>query len=293
LFTFVVIASIRMGRNPFLLAMVIGLLGILGLRIAAIFDAVSTIRRHPGPRAPIGMTVLAAAIVFVISEANSRALKHFVLESVKLPSGSMVPTLFVGDHVFVDKLRSPERGDLLFFPFPEHPEQDFLKRVVGMPGDRLEFRSGHPIINGVAIPSCYVGRVAYEDGDSSVTKHEGRMYLEILGRHAHLAFYDDAVYGTDYQGPYVVEPGELFILGDNRWNSHDSRMWRNGQGGGVPRSTVKGLPFMVWLAVSQRGVDWSRTGLDLTSPHLPSSMAQLQPALDACLAKSLAPGREN
>jgi|SRR5580658_6008625 signal peptidase I len=281
----VFVISMHMGAKPFLVFVAIGLLAALGLRIAVIFDTAWTIRRHPEPPAPIATTVLAAAFILAASGAVSPALRRFVVEAEKMPSASMVPTLVIGDHVFVDKLRSPGRGDLLVFPFPEHPAQDFLKRVVGMPGDRLEFRDGHPIINGVEVPSCLVGQASY-GGDAPSGRHEGKVYLERLGGHAHLAFYDETSgYRPSHQGPYVVKADEVFIIGDNRWNSHDSRMWWQGQGGGVSIATVKGIPFVVWLSDDERGTDWSRTGLDLGLPHLPSSMADLQPALDACLAK--------
>ncbi len=283
------VISICMGARAFLLFMVVGLLVALGLRIAVIFDAVWTIRRHPETPTPVATTVLAGIFILAASGAISPALRRFVVEADMVPSASMLPTLVVGDHVFVDKLRSPERGDLLVFPFPEHPEQDFLKRVVGMPGDRLEFRDGHPIINGLEVPSCLIGQASYE-GEAPSGTHEGQLYLERLGGHAHLAFYDETGgYRASYQGPYVVKADEVFIIGDNRRNSHDSRMWWQGQGGGVPIATVKGVPFVVWLSANGRGTDWSRTGLDLGSPRLPASMADLQPALDACLRSDRQP----
>jgi hypothetical protein len=75
------------------------------------------------------------------------------------------------------------------------------------------------------------------------------------------------------------------VIGDNRWNAHDSRMWYGGQGGGVPLSTVSGVAFVVWLAVTDQGIDWSRGGQDLGALHVPSSLGDLRPGVDACLAK--------
>ncbi len=257
-----------------------------GIYAGTILDAAWIVRRRPGPRASIGTVVFGAVIAFAAVEANSTAVRAFVVEAFKNPSRSMFPTLKVGDHFFIDKLRRPSRGDVFVFPFPEHPNQDFIKRVIGLPGERIRFRQGHPIINDVEVPSCYVGRASYDDADSSVTHHEGKVYLERLGDRSYLTFYDESpgVF-VDDQGPYVVADGEVFVVGDNRWNSHDSRMWWGGRGGGVRLSTGKGVPFVVWLAIGDNaGVDWSRFGLGLERPHLLPSMASLQDALDKCLA---------
>jgi signal peptidase I len=197
----------------------------------------------------------------------------------------MIPTLLAGDHIMVDKTRAPERGDLLVFPFPEHPNQTFIKRVIGMPGDHLFFRKGHPVINGREVPSCRVGRATYEDADLSRLHHAGDLYLEVIGDRRYLTFYDESLGFQEDQGPFDVREGEVFVVGDNRWNAHDSRMWFGGQGGGVPLTTVGGVPFVVWLAVRGDGIDWSRTGRDLRAVHLPLSATDLQPQLDECLAR--------
>ena len=113
--------------------------------------------------------------------ACAMALRAFVVEAFKIPSGSMIPTLQVGDHIFVNKFTygpaipwthkrvwngmPPSRGDVMVFAFPEHPEQDFIKRVIAVPGDRLEARGGHPIINGWEVPSCRVGPYNYLEGE--------------------------------------------------------------------------------------------------------------------------------
>ena len=222
----------------------------------------------------------------VLLVANSLGMRRFLVEAFKIPSGSMIPTLLVGEHIFVDKLRASTRGDLIVFPFPEHPDQDFVKRIVGLPGDRLEFRDGRPVVNGVPVPACLVGETSYDEADDPTPRHAGKLFLEFLGARRHLAFYDDSSGGFQTgQGPYVVKSGEVFVIGDNRNNSHDlACMWFGGQGGGVPVSTVLGVPFVVWLSAGEHGIDWSRTGLDLDEPHLPPSMASLAPALERCLA---------
>jgi hypothetical protein len=111
------------------------------------------------------------------------------------------------------------------------------------------------------------------------------VYVEQLDGHPYLTFYDRMPFSALDQGPYLIEEGQYFVVGDNRWNAHDSRMWYDGRGGGVPTEAVVGAPFVIWLSSNADGVDWSRIGLDPQVPHLPESMKNLQPAMDACLAR--------
>jgi signal peptidase I len=207
----------------------------------------------------------------------------------------------VGDHIFVNKFAygpaipwtksrlfshmPPERGDVMVFAFPEHPEQDFIKRVIAIPGDKLEARSGHPIINGWEVPSCFVGVYSYHEIDSPMPHHEGDLFVEFLEDEAYLTLYDHAAGGfPEMQGPFFVKPGEVYVMGDNRNNSHDSRMWWGGQGGGVPFENIKGRALFVWLSVGENGVDWSRLGAPVMGrPRLPAAMNGLEPALDKCM----------
>jgi signal peptidase I len=236
-----------------------------------------------------------------VAIAVALALRAFVVEAFKIPSGSMIPTLQVGDHIFVNKFTygpaipfthsrlwtrmPPKRGDVMVHAFPEHPEQDFIKRVIIIPGDKLEARNGHPWINGWEVPHCLVGLYSYMEIDSPLPKHEGDLYVEYLGDEAYLTLYDRASGGfPEYQGPYFCKPGEVWVMGDNRNNSHDSRMWWNGQGGGVPFENIKGRALFVWLSVADGKVDFSRLGAPVMGrPRLPPDMRDLQPALDKCL----------
>jgi len=237
----------------------------------------------------------------VMAVAVAFALRAFVIEAFKIPSGSMIPTLMVGDHIFVNKFSygpavpyshsrvwtsmPPARGDVIVFAFPEHPEQDFIKRVVAIGGDKLEARNGHPVINGWEVPSCRVGSWSYSDYDSPITQHEGDLYVEYLGHEAYLTFYDRAsgVF-PENQGPYFAKKDEVWVMGDNRNNSHDSRMWFGGQGGGVPFENIRGRALFVWLSVSDNGVDWSREGAPVMGrPRLPPSAGGLERQLEQCL----------
>jgi signal peptidase I len=236
-----------------------------------------------------------------VAIAVALALRAFVVEAFKIPSGSMIPTLQVGDHIFVNKFiygpaipftksrlwtrMPPKRGDVIVHAFPENPEQDFIKRVIAIPGDHLEARNGHPIINGWEVPHCFVGVYTYTELDSPVPAHDGDLFVEFLGDDAFLTLYDHSAGGfAEYQGPFIAKPGEVWVMGDNRNNSHDSRLWQGGKGAGVPFDDIKGRALFVWLSVNDGKIDWSRFGAPVMGrPRLPPDMAALQPALDKCL----------
>jgi len=228
------------------------------------------------------------------------ALRQFVVEAFKIPSGSMIPTLQVGDHIFVNKFiygpaipysharlwtrMPPKRGDVIVHAFPENPDQDFIKRVIAVPGDTLEAKNGHPWLNGWEVPHCFVGVYEYTETDAAVMKHEGDLYVEYLGEETYLTLYDRSNGGfSDHQGPFKAKPGEVWVMGDNRNNSHDSRMWWNGAGGGVPFENIRGRALFVWLSLSDGKWDWSRLGAPVMGrPRLPGDMARLAPAMEKC-----------
>jgi signal peptidase I len=253
----------------------------------------------------IGVAVLVALV-----------LRVFVIEAFKIPSGSMIPTLMVGDHIFVAKYAygpllpfsdtrlytrmPPSRGDVMVFKFPENKEQDFIKRAVAVPGDKLEALDGRVVLNGWLAPHCYVGRMEQGHGLS------GELYLEHLGDRSYVTMFDQKTgeepCATDgdcgagrscrghvcgmLQGPYYVAPDEVWAMGDNRNNSHDSRSWRNGMGAGVPFRNIKGRAMFVWMAWNPSGgVAFDRLFVSVMGqPRLPSgSPPSLQGGLDACL----------
>ncbi len=237
----------------------------------------------------------------LIAIAVAMTLRAFVIEAFKIPSGSMIPTLQVGDHIFVNKFSygpavpwtktrifsrmPPERGDVMVFAFPEHPEQDFIKRVVAIPGDELRTKGGHPIINGWEVPRCAVGVYSYTESELPSSRHEGDLFVEYLGDESYLTLYDNtSMGGLEERGPYKVKPGEVWVMGDNRNNSHDSRMWWGGQGGGVPFDNIRGRALFVWLSMADAGIDWSRLGAPVMGrPRLPPSMKHLEAPLEKCL----------
>ena len=172
---------------------------------------------------------------------------------------SMVPSIRVGVRVPVRKV-APVRGSVIVFHGPETPDREYVKRVVGIAGDTIATDGNTVIVNGVAIPRCRVGAW-------TVDAHPGDIWLETLDGARWLVF-DAATPQKQYgSGPWHVAAGEVFVLGDNRGNSHDSRLWFGGRGGGVPLGLVIGV------------VD--------NAPVLPDDAAALQPALDHCLTAKL------
>lgn len=197
--------------------------------------------------------ILGIAIIFAI------LFRTFIVEPFKIPSASMIPTLQIGDHIFVEKFaygikvpglfkksttlfwRVPSRSDVIVFKPPPEPEKDFIKRVVGLPGDILEIKDSVLYINGKAVPRCRVGWVDYEDRDQSSggwEKRRGILYVEKLGGKHYLVM--RSAYSSDW-GPEKVGEGMVYVMGDNRDNSFDSRVW-----GGVPFGNIKGEGMIIW-----------------------------------------------
>jgi signal peptidase I len=227
-------------------------------------------------------TALALSPV-LLSVGLALVLRAAVMEAFKMPSGSMYPSLEVGDHLFVSKLGAARRGDIIVFeePYPRsdnEPDQ-LLKRVIGLPGETLSVDEGQPIIDGWRVPRCPVGKALLSEPLDPTEKNEIEIFVEFLEGRAYLVARDPER-ADRKEGPYVVAPSELFVLGDNRNNSADSRAWRDGRGAGVPFEKIGGVAWFLWFPISRLGVP-----LD-GAPVLPSNAAHLQPMLDRCLAKA-------
>jgi len=223
----------------------------------------------------IGQIILFAMGGFVVPLGISIAVRAAVLESFVIPTSSMEPTVLSGDRIFADKRdRAPRYGEVVVFESPEHPEQLLVKRVIAMPGDTLEVRSGRPFVDGWPVPSCALGTVTL--GGST-----GALEIEFLGDASYLVFYD----GTPtpmHAGPLYAAKDGVLVLGDNRNNSGDSRSWFGGRDGNVHASSLRGSALFVWARTSAE--DDARFGIDLGTPELPSSLAAVRPQLAACLA---------
>ena len=200
-------------------------------------------------------------------------LRSFLFEPFKIPSGSMIPTLLVGDLILVNKFtyglrlpvlntkitegNKPQRGDVMVFRYPPKPSLDYIKRVVGVPGDTVAYINKRLTINGQVQPTTAVPEFFDEDA-----MRYFKQYEEVLGSRKHLLLNDDS--RPPYVSPIVenfagrdgcsytiegvtckVPEGQYFMMGDNRDNSQDSRYW-----GFVPESNIVGKAIFVWMNFS-------------------------------------------
>ena len=215
------------------------------------------------------------AKIFTISVGLFFTLRTFVVEAFKIPSGSMERTLLVGDFLLVNKvvygaevpglgrrlpaLRTPTRGDVIVFEWPKDRTKNFVKRLVGLPGDTLAMRDGVLIRNGVALAESYV---THSDPEADPVWDEFRWQSNFLVRSAGAAVaYHPS---RNNWGPLVVPGRQYFVLGDNRDNSLDSRYW-----GFVPDSLLRGRPEVVYFSFAPDSADdfawlthvrWTRLG---------------------------------
>jgi signal peptidase I len=169
-------------------------------------------------------------------------IRTFVAQAYNIPSGSMKPTLLVGDFILVNKLvyrfSEPQRGDIVVFKYPIDPNIDFIKRIVALPGEEVEVRNNQVFINGKPLPLIEAGR-GEENGVRKV------IYEEVLpeGIKHKVQFYEDFPFSKRDFGPVVVPPNHYFVMGDNRDNSEDSRYW-----GFVPRENIVGKAFVIYFS---------------------------------------------
>lgn len=185
--------------------------------------------------------------------------RHLMLEGFKIPSSAMAPTLLVGDHFLVDHLdRDVQRGDVVLFRYPVNPDTLFIMRAVGIAGDRLQFRGAQLIVNGVPSPTAGERACAYVDVDEftdDVFERPATCLEERIWGRTHTIMHSATSYARDVDVG-VVPPGTIFVAGDNRENSHDSRFW-----GPVPLENVIGKPLYIWWSSPPAGeIPWHRLG---------------------------------
>jgi len=190
----------------------------------------------------------------IIAVVLALFVRTWVFQAFKIPTGSMEPNLLVGDHLIVNKMifspavtglerallphREIRRGDVIVFKYPEEPERDFIKRVIGLPGDRLELRRKTIYINGEPLvePYAHLSVPASESGDVTNDLRE-------------------------FYGPATVPSDQYFMMGDNRDNSQDSRYW-----GFLPAHYVKGRALFIYFSFEEgsslthvlQGTRWER-----------------------------------
>lgn len=200
-------------------------------------------RRAEGPGAGVKGKVREYLEAFAVALLIALAVRTLVIQAFKIPSSSMEDTLLVGDHIFVNKFiygyhlpftkgrilqfQSPRRGDIIVFVFPEDPSKDFIKRVIGVPGDTVEVRAKRVFVNGKQLVEPYA---RYVDG----------------------FVVDSFVRARDNMPPVRIPPGKLFVMGDNRDRSYDSRFW-----GFVDMDAVIGKAMFIYFSIDKNsGVRW-------------------------------------
>ncbi len=202
-------------------------------------------------------------------------LRSFLFEPFKIPSGSMIPTLLIGDFILVNKftygirlpvinkkiieIGKPDRGDVMVFRYPDDPSLDYIKRVVALPGDRIQYQDKRVSVNGQPLPLKQL-----DDYLSRERMQFSRRFVETLGAHSHEILVEEDAPSFMGQGrsfPHsgnciyntasltcTVPPGHYFVMGDNRDNSSDSRVW-----GFVPDENIVGKAFFIWLNLNELG----------------------------------------
>ncbi len=196
-------------------------------------------------------------------------LRSFIVEPFKIPSGSMIPTLQVGDFILVNKftygiripvinkkiisINQPQRGDVMVFRYPEDPSLDYIKRVVGVPGDKIEYQNKRLTINGKPVEMHRIDDYLHPErlyySRQFVEKMNGFEYRVLNDQDAPAFIPDVAQFPHRGNCLYnnsgvicTVPEGHYFMMGDNRDNSRDSRFW-----GFVPEENIVGKAFFIWL----------------------------------------------
>ena len=182
--------------------------------------------------------------------------RSFLFEPFKIPSGSMIPTLLVGDFIVVNKftyglrlpvlhtkffsLGDPQRGDVVVFRYPVDPGINFIKRLIGLPGDTISYRNKELFINGEIVPRADQGRFASSEVKCSTPRSDAFRFEEsVFGVEHDILLHDNS---GSKSGQWLVPEGHYFVMGDNRDRSNDSREW-----GFVPEENMMGRAVGIWL----------------------------------------------
>jgi len=199
-------------------------------------------------------------------------LRSFLVEPFRIPSGSMMPTLLSGDFILVNKftygirlpvlnskvlaMGDPERGDVVVFRYPKNPSVDYIKRVVGVPGDTVSYFGKQVYVNGEVAKQTGLGTFTTTGEGLHMTGADRRME-NLAGVEHQILVVRGRVSNQDDKVEFIVPEGQYFVMGDNRDNSNDSRAW-----GFVPDENLVGRAFMIWMNWDgvQNRVSWERVG---------------------------------
>lgn len=183
-------------------------------------------------------------------------LRSFLFEPFRIPSGSLEPTLLTGDFILVNKFDygvrlpvihkkivsagEPKRGDIMVFRWPPNPSYDFIKRVIGVPGDKISYVNKQLTINGEKIPQEFLEKTTAQNENGA--EWEAMVKKENLLGIKHKIFIDEDKFSRDFHD-IIVPQGMYFMMGDNRDDSADSRYW-----GFVPEENIVGKAILVWMS---------------------------------------------
>ncbi len=185
-------------------------------------------------------------------------LRSFLFEPFQIPSGSMLPTLEVGDFILVNKysyglrlpvvgtkvlsINDPQRGDVMVFKEPANPNINFIKRVIGLPGDKIRYVNKTLYVNDEKIPESFVGQRLDDFDPRMGARPVYRIFDETIGGVTHEIRKDAMIPNRRAEGEWTVPAGNYFMMGDNRDRSNDSRFW-----GFVPDENVVGKAVYIWM----------------------------------------------
>ncbi|EQC44856.1 signal peptidase I [Bacteriovorax sp. BSW11_IV] len=205
-------------------------------------------------------------IVFIILVFRSSFFEPF-----RIPSGSMIPTLMIGDFILVNKFsygfklpfsdftffdinfdpivlfgkERPNRGDVIVFKFPKDTSTNYVKRVIGLPGDEIEIKDKIIYVNGNQLKTEEISGADFlSDMDENFKVYNLKFFKSQIGDHSHIIQQDSDNYYTNFYDKTIIPEGTYFVMGDNRDFSHDSRFW-----GFVPESYIKGKAIYVWFSM--------------------------------------------
>ncbi len=239
----------------------VGTFGAMLVYLAIPFDVLFI---QPGPRPARGRLAMTLLGLLAVPLFLRFGVRGYYLEAFRIPSSGMAPTLVPGDQLFVEKFRrDPGPGDVIVFRHPQNLGTDYVQRVIGVEGDRIEVREGRLFVNGTEAAES--ARVACEysdfDPDGRWSTRSALCAQQTLGQARFTVAHGGEVPRPEFDfpaegaAPYVVPPASLFVMGDNRENSNDSRFW-----GAVPVDHVKGTALFTWWSSGADGVRWDRVG---------------------------------